>query len=103
MFRKLVGPSVLLAAAPVAAKDVKTQDESNKLAKYRPQDLPIYTTVFKNDSKRYTHNLTFSPHLADIISATKFTVHQHQMRIQRLFVHQSKVVLKLFVNSVVIR
>lgn len=59
MFRKLLPPSVLLAAAPVAAKEVKAQqDESNKPITYRPQDLPIYSTVHKNDNKRFGTNFS---------------------------------------------
>lgn len=46
MFGRFLGGSVLLAAAPVAAKevkDVKTKDE-DKPTLSRPQDLPIYPT-----------------------------------------------------------
>lgn len=53
MFRKFCGQSVLLAAAPVAAKELKTQDESKKPVTYRPQELPIYSTVYENDAKRF--------------------------------------------------
>lgn len=61
MFRKIISPSVLLAAAPVAAKEVKAQDESNKPITHRPQDLPIYSTVFKNDNKRFGASINFIP------------------------------------------
>lgn len=59
MFRKLISPSVLLAAAPVAAKEVKKQDESNIPITYRPQDLPIYSSVHKNGDKRCTQFYNF--------------------------------------------
>lgn len=45
----------MLSAAPVAAKEAikesKTEDDSKK-AVYRPQELPIYSTVFAKDVKK---------------------------------------------------
>lgn len=67
MFRKLICSSVLLAAAPVAAKEVKTQDGSNKPATIRPQDLPIYSTVFKNNNKRFGTHFSIPKHYFNLI------------------------------------
>lgn len=52
MFRKVVGSSVLLSAAPIAVKE-KVTPETPNLATFRPQELPIYTTIFAKDTKKY--------------------------------------------------
>lgn len=44
------GP-VLLAAAPVAANQIKVPDQPNKQALFRPQELPIYNSIFEKHDK----------------------------------------------------
>lgn len=50
MFRMYFGP-VLLAAAPVAANQIKVPDQPNKQALFRPQELPIYNSIFEKHDK----------------------------------------------------
>lgn len=52
MLRKVLGSSVLLSAAPIAAKD-KGALETPNLAIFRPHELPIYATAFDKDIKKY--------------------------------------------------
>lgn len=57
MFRMYFGP-VLLAAAPVAA--IKTPDQPNKQVLFRPQELPIYNSIFeKHDKYVYEFYINF--------------------------------------------
>lgn len=54
MLRKIVTSSLLLSAAPVAAKDTKAKDEPvNQAKKYKPQELPIYSTIYDDQVQRF--------------------------------------------------
>ncbi|XP_031639202.1 uncharacterized protein LOC116351262 [Contarinia nasturtii] len=52
MFAKLLGRTALISAAPVAT--AMKSNESEPQAVYKPQELPIYTTVFGKDAKKVT-------------------------------------------------
>lgn len=53
MLRKVVTSSLLLSAAPVAAKDTKKDEPVNQAKKYKPQELPIYSTIFDDQVQRF--------------------------------------------------
>lgn len=51
MIRNVLTGSILLSAAPVAAAAVK-DDKPKEATKYRPSDLPIYSTIYAKDIKK---------------------------------------------------
>lgn len=52
MFAKLISRTVLISAIPVATATKGNENEPAPRTLFKPQDLPIYTTVFGKDNQK---------------------------------------------------
>lgn len=93
---------MLLSAAPVAAAAKVAENEPQKQTTFKPQELPIYTTIFGSENKKLVYQIsdTYNDKILNfedfpfIFSFNFFLVHQQLISTAQLFDHQLKVVLK---------
>lgn len=95
MFRRHLSPYVLLSAVPLAANQMKTPEQPNTQTLLRPQELPIYSSIFGKQDKYETHIPlmifeSYYTHLFSFSFKSHVKVYRHQQTNLQLFDHQLK-------------